>query len=130
MTTTDLIRTKHARLLDLSTSFRTNVWSTKLDELRKAPEDARRAEIAQLLPELAKLVNDQGGVEATQHIGSDSYAVRVNRMTPSGKTVFVTARGEREQKYTWREKGGFRSVGGGSSSLGLGYAEDYLDPSF
>lgn len=72
------------------------------------------------------------GCEATYGIGSDSYAGRIVKVSPSGKKIAFAHEGSEVASFeaTLRSNGRFRPVGSDSGYVAIGYARDYRDPSF
>jgi hypothetical protein len=86
-------------------------------------------------PDAYKLLE---GLPATIGIGSDRYAARIVRATPSLRTLYVAYADEdladQDRNLNARTARAFRltkrGYTDGSFRLGIGYAENYSDPHF
>ena len=68
---------------------------------------------------------------ATVAIGSDQYAAKIVKISPSLKTVFVQEDGQKEiEKYTLRKYGHYVKSGSECIHLILGYAKTHIDEGF
>lgn len=70
------------------------------------------------------------GLPATEHVGSDRYGGEVSDVSRTGHYVIFRSASGRESKYTRRQDGRYRPVGGRWGLLTFGVANTYLDPHF
>ena len=67
---------------------------------------------------------------ATYHIGSDSYAGRITKVSKSGAFVMFKATNLPEERFNRNSSGTYQTRGGRGGYLQLGVAKDYRDLSF
>jgi hypothetical protein len=72
------------------------------------------------------------GTPATMSVGSDRYAGHIVSVSASGRKIgfAMLGRDDVDCYATLRKDGRYRRVGSDSTSIGIGYATDYRDPSF
>lgn len=73
-------------------------------------------------------INDEGdyapkkGMHCTVSIGSDRYAARIERVSDSGKTIWIEGQQYSYRRHAWRS--------GRSYHASIGWADSYCDPHF